>query len=136
MWTCRPVFKAMTIAALLSAPALAGAQTPTATAPSASAPGKSSVNVEMVPSLFVIHAPGASLQGQTLTLAGVSPTSIVFADRPVRAAGHLPTEALLEEWTAGDFAKDAPNATVSVLGKDGVSARDESGCAYSSSSSG
>ena len=78
----------------------------------------------MVPSLFVMNARGASLQGQTLTLAGVSPTSIVFADRPVRAAGHLPTEALLEEWTTGDFAKDAPNATVSVLGKDGASARD------------
>jgi hypothetical protein len=124
MRICRPVFQAMTIAALLSAPTLAGAQTPTAAAPSASAPGKSSVKVDMVPSLFVMNARGASLQGQTLTLAGVSPTSIVFADRPVRAAGHLPTEALLEEWTTGDFAKDAPNATVSVLGKDGVSARD------------
>jgi hypothetical protein len=48
----------------------------------------------------------------------------VFADRPVRAAGHLPTEALLDEWTTGDFAKDAPNAAVSVLGRDGVSAHD------------
>jgi hypothetical protein len=48
----------------------------------------------------------------------------VFADRPVRAAGHLPTEALLEEWTTGDFAKDAPNATVSGLSKDGSSAHD------------
>jgi hypothetical protein len=48
----------------------------------------------------------------------------VFADRPVRAAGHLSTEALLEEWTTGDFAKDAPNATVSVLSKDGSSAHD------------
>src|SRR5207237_6293336 len=79
----------------------------------------------MVPALFVRTARGASLHGQTLTLSGVSPTSIVFADRPVRAAGHLPTEALLQEWTTGDFAKDAPNATVSVLGgKDGASARD------------
>ena len=68
----------------------------------------------MVPSLFVMNAHGASLQNQTLSdVAGVNPTSIVFADRPVRAAGHLPTEALLEEWTTGDFAKDAPNATVS-----------------------
>jgi hypothetical protein len=115
---------AISIGGLLWMPVMAGAQTPTAAAPSASAPGKSSVKVDMVPSLFVMNAHGASLQGQTLTLAGVSPTSIVFADRPVRAAGHLPTEALLEEWTTGDFAKDAPNATVSVLGKDGVSARD------------
>ena len=116
--------QALTIAALLCAPVLANAQAPTTAAPSASAPGKSSVKVDMVPSLFVMNAHGASLQGQTLTLAGVSPTSIVFADRPVRAAGHLPTEALLEEWTTGDFAKDAPNATVSVLSKDGLSAHD------------
>jgi hypothetical protein len=110
MRICRPVFQAMTVAALLSAATLACAQTPTAAAPSACAPGKSSVKVDMVPSLFVMNAHGASLQGQTLTLAGGSPTSIVFADRPVRAAGHLPTKALLEEWTTGDFAKDAPNA--------------------------
>jgi hypothetical protein len=115
---------AISIGALLWMPAMAGAQAPTTTAPSASPPGKSSVKVDMVPSLFVMNARGASLQGQTLTLAGVSPSSIVFADRPVRAAGHLPTEALLEEWTTGDFAKDAPNATVSVLSKDGSSAHD------------
>jgi hypothetical protein len=65
-----------------------------------------------------------SLQGQTLTLTGVSPNSIVFADRPIRAAGHLLTEHLLEEWSAGSFAKDPPNATVSVLSKDGASVRD------------
>ena len=59
----------------------------------------------------------ASLQGQTLTLTGVSPDSIVFADRPVRAAGHLLTAHLLEEWSDGSFAKDYPNATVSVLSK-------------------
>ncbi len=115
---------AIAIGGLLCMPVMAGAQTPTTAAPSASTPGKSSVKVDMVPSLFVMNAHGASLQGQTLTLAGVGPTSIVFADRPVRAAGHLPTEALLEEWTTGDFAKDAPNATVSVLSKDGLSAHD------------
>jgi hypothetical protein len=120
----RFIYQLVTIAALLCMPALACAQAPTTTATSASPQGKSSVKVDMVPSLFVMNARGASLQGQTLTLAGVSPTSIVFADRPVRAAGHLPTEALLEEWTSGDFAKDAPNATVSVLSKDGNSAHD------------
>src|SRR5215831_11078607 len=120
---CR-IFQPMIIAVLLCAPVLAYAQAPATAAPSTSPPGKSSVKVDMVPSLFVMNARGASLQGPTLTLAGVSPTSIVFADRPVRAAGHLPTDALLEEWTTGDFAKDAPNATVSVLSKDGLSAHD------------
>jgi hypothetical protein len=113
----RSIYQLMTIGPLLLTPVLACAQTPTTSAPSASPPSKSSVKVDMVPPLIVMNARGASLQGQTLTLAGVSPTSIVFADRPVRAAGHLPTEALLEEWTTGDFAKDAPNATVSVLSK-------------------
>jgi hypothetical protein len=84
---------------------------------------------EMVPSLIVMNARGATLQGGTLTLNGVSPNSIVFADRPVRAAGHALTVHLLDEWTpnpdgSDDFAKDPPNATVSVLSKDGSSVRD------------
>jgi len=73
---------------------------------------------------LTVNARGASLQGQTLTLDGISPNSIVFADRPVRAAGHLLTQHLLEEWTEGSFAKDPPNATVSVMSKDGASVRD------------
>jgi hypothetical protein len=119
-----PVFQALAIAILLCTPVLLFAQTPTTPSASVSPPGKSSVKVDMVPSLFVMNARGANLQGQTLILSGVSPTSIVFADRPVRAAGHLPTAILLEEWTTGDFAKDAPNATVSVLSKDGTAAHD------------
>jgi len=111
---------AISIATMLFVPGMAGAQTSSSAAPSASPPGKALVKVDIVPSLFVVNAHGASLQGQTLTLAGVSPTSIVFADRPV----NVPTDALLEEWSTGDFAKDAPNATVSVLNKDGASARD------------
>ncbi len=78
----------------------------------------------MVPSLIVMNAAGASLDGQTLTLTGVSPNSIIFADRPTRAAGHLLTHHLLEEWTVGSFAKDPPNATVSAMSKDGASVRD------------
>jgi hypothetical protein len=37
---------------------------------------------EIVPSLFVLKSRGATLQGDPLTLTGVSPTSIIFADRP------------------------------------------------------
>ncbi|HYD06368.1 MAG TPA: hypothetical protein VEC60_11615, partial [Reyranella sp.] len=60
------------------------------------------------------------LAGRALTLEGVSPNAIVFADRPIRAAGHALTAHLLEEWSAqapDSFAKDPPNATVSVLDK-------------------
>jgi hypothetical protein len=76
---------------------------------------------EVVPSLIVLNARGASLQGGKLTLVGVAPNSIVFADRPVRSAGHVLTAHLLEEWGTGSdsFAKDPPNATVSVFSKDG-----------------
>jgi hypothetical protein len=115
---------ALSVAALLCAPGLALAQTWASSATTASPPGKSSVKVDMVPSLIVINARGASLQGQTLTLAGVSPSSIIFADRPVRAAGHLLTQHLLEEWTLGSFAKDPPNANVSVLSRDRASVHD------------
>jgi hypothetical protein len=84
---------------------------------------------EIVPSLIVMNARGASLQGGKLTLTGVAPNSIVFADRPVRAAGHSLTTDLLAEWSPGNdsaesFTKDPPNATVSVLGTDGSKIRD------------
>jgi hypothetical protein len=71
------------------------------------------------PALIVMNARGATLQGQTLTLTGVAPNSIIFADRPVRAAGHALTAHLIEEWATGDdsFGKDPPNATVSVFSK-------------------
>ena len=49
----------------------------------------------IVPSLIVINAHGASLQGGQLALNGVAPNSIVFAGRPVRAAGHSLTTDLL-----------------------------------------
>jgi hypothetical protein len=79
-----------------------------------------------VPSLAVLNAAGAKLEGGKLTLTGVSPNSIVFADRPVRAAGHVMTEQFIMQWDEGkdNFAKDPPNATVSVLGGDGAKVSD------------
>jgi hypothetical protein len=81
---------------------------------------------KLVPSLIVMNAQGASLQGETLTLNGVAPSTIVFADRPVRAAGHMLTAHLLEGWGRGGegFAKDPPNATVSVFGKGDATVHD------------
>jgi hypothetical protein len=75
---------------------------------------------QIVPSMIVLNAKGAKLSGHTLTLDGVSPNAVVFADRPIRAAGHALTAHLLAEWGDGapdSFAKDPPNATVSVLNK-------------------
>jgi hypothetical protein len=76
---------------------------------------------EVVPSLFVLNSKGASLKDGKLVLAGVSPNAIVFADRPVRAAGHDLTARIVEDWGSGsdNFAKDPPNATVSGFKKDG-----------------
>ena len=55
---------------------------------------------------------------KTLRLVGVNPQSLYFADRPVRLAGHIKMAEYMEEWTkkAGkdNFAKDPPNATLSV----------------------
>jgi hypothetical protein len=124
MALCRTLHAIIAIFPLICMPSLAAAQTTSAGATSAPPLGKSTVKADMVPSLIVMNARGANLQGQTLTLNGVSPNSIVFADRPVRAAGHLLRAHLMEEWSAGSFAKDPPNATVSVLSRDGDSVRD------------
>lgn len=69
------------------------------------------------PTLVVMNADGAKLDGTTLTLSGVQKSSIIFADRPARAAGHILTSEFIKSWDEGSdsFAKDPPNATISVL---------------------
>jgi hypothetical protein len=81
---------------------------------------------QVVPSLFVLNSRGASLQGGKLTLVGVSPNAIVFADRPVRSAGHDLTARIVEDWGSGsdNFAGDPPNATVSAFTKTGTGVKD------------
>jgi hypothetical protein len=114
-------------AALLGLSPPAGAQTPAApatgappTAPQAPKTIGRPQPPQIVPSMIVLNARGAKLEGQKLTLDGISPNAIVFADRPVRSAGHALTAHLLEEWSINSpdsFAKTAPNATVSVFSK-------------------
>ncbi|MEK1889674.1 MAG: hypothetical protein AAAB35_19345 [Phyllobacterium sp.] len=79
-----------------------------------------------VPSLFVVNSAGAKLEGGKLTMTGVAMSSIVFADRPVRAAGHVTTEQFVMQWSEGadNFIKDPPNGTISVLGGDGSKVED------------
>ena len=80
----------------------------------------------MVPSLAVLNSRSATLQGNKLTMNGVSANSIIFADRPVRAAGHVLTSEFIKQWDVGNnsFSQDPPNATISVLGSDGASVKD------------
>jgi hypothetical protein len=117
----------VTAAALLFAPGLASAQTAnTPPMKTIGSPSMAPQKPKVEPALIVMNARGATLQGQTLTLTGVSSNSIIFADRPVRAAGHALTSHLIEEWASGDdsFGKDPPNATVSVFNKDASSVKD------------
>jgi len=50
----------------------------------------------------------------------------VPADRPVRSAGHVLTSEFIKQWDEGpdSFAKDPPNATISVLSGKGDSVAD------------
>ncbi len=112
--------RSVALAAALLLPSLALAE---GTAPPPHVPLQKNIGQtsrpEVVPSLIVMNSDGATLENGKLTLTGVSTNAIVFADRPVRAAGHSPTSVLLEEWADGSdsFAADPPNATVSVFGE-------------------
>jgi hypothetical protein len=116
---------AVTVAALLCAPSFALAQSNTAAPHVPLEKTIGQTGPEVVPSLIVVNARDASLQGGKLTLTGASPNSIVFADRPMRAARHAFTNHLLEEWgDDGTFQQDPPNATVSAFAKDGSTVSD------------
>lgn len=112
---------AATMAVLGTGPALAQAPTPMKTIGA-----RSQSKPELIQSLIVMNSRGATLQGDKLTMTGISPNSIIFADRPVRLAGHEPTAMLLEDWGKGNdnFTKDPPNATISTFSKDGTSVKD------------
>jgi len=94
-----------------------------------SAPAQKTIGAtksKMVPSLAVLNSAGAKLENGKLTMSGISATSIVFADRPVRSAGHVLTSEFIKQWGEGadSFAKDPPNATISVLSGKGDTVED------------
>jgi hypothetical protein len=53
----------------------------------------------------------------TLMLREVGDATTYFSDRPVRTAGHIPTQRFLESWGKGEdnFAADPPNAALTFL---------------------
>ncbi len=94
-----------------------------------SAPAQKTIGAtksQMVPSLAVLNSAGAKLENGKLTMSGITASSIVFADRPVRSAGHVLTSEFIKQWGEGtdSFAKDPPNATISVLSGRGDSVAD------------
>ncbi len=70
--------------------------------------------------LFVQNAASMSYADGKLTLKGVSPVTVFFSDRPERIAGNMATQVFVPFWNDGkdSFAKDNPNANLSVLEKD------------------
>ena len=119
------------VAALLLAPALAFAQAPPAPAAAPNAithPAQKTIGKpaarQYSTALIVINARGAKLDGQKLVLDGVLPTATLFTSRPKRSVGHMVTPDMADIWRTGSFAKDPPNATVSVFSKDGSNVSD------------
>lgn len=113
---------------LLAASALCAAGAFPALAQQAPAPIRGTIGAVAptgpVASLFVLNAHGATLADGKLTMTGVSPSSIAFADRPERLAGHIETAQFVDDWRKGedDANIDPPNATISVL--DGANVSD------------
>jgi hypothetical protein len=52
-----------------------------------------------------------------LTLAGVTPMTLFFTDRPERVAGNMKTTAFIPFWSEGkdSFKSNPPNADISIL---------------------
>ena len=73
-------------------------------------------NERICEALFVHNADEITLEVDTLTMKGFSPTVVYFCDRPVRLAGHLSVEEFLSSVTTGrdNFIEDPPNAVVSI----------------------
>jgi hypothetical protein len=123
-------------AALLLLPAMAAAQstgqspgqTPSPASNAITAPAQKTIGVpsqrQYSTALIVLNAGGARLEGGNLVLEGVMPSATLFTSRPVRTVGHMVTPDMVKIWQTGSFAKDPPNATVSVFAKDGSSVSD------------
>jgi len=70
--------------------------------------------------LFVQNAKSVTYTDGKLTLKEVNPITVMFTDRPVRAAEHMTTKQFIPFWSEGkeSFLKDPPNAALSFLEHD------------------
>ena len=76
--------------------------------------------LEAEESMFVQTAQGVASDGGTLTLNGVTPSTLYFSDRPQRVVGHMATSDFVDLWGKGDnsFESDPPNAVLAFLAPD------------------
>jgi hypothetical protein len=73
--------------------------------------------IENIEAMFVQSANGLTSSNGSVTLHGLSRSTLFFADRPQRVVGHLHTRKFIDQWGDGEnsFAEDPPNAVVSFL---------------------
>ena len=73
--------------------------------------------LETEESMFVQTAEGIDSDRQTLTLRGITSSTLYFSDRPQRVVGHMSTADFVDLWAIGDnsFATDPPNAVLAFL---------------------
>jgi hypothetical protein len=83
---------------------------------------KSIEDEEIVEYLLVQNSEGVEVTPNTLTLTGISPTTIYFSDRPKRIVGHGYTEDVITIWNEGkdNLLEDPPNGTLSIIGEDEI----------------
>ena len=67
--------------------------------------------------MFVHTARTVTSDGTTLTLHGLTPSTLYFSDRPERVVGHMTTAQFVQMWTEGpnSFQEDPPNAVLSCV---------------------
>ena len=73
--------------------------------------------LEAEEAMFVQTAQGIESTGGTLTLRGITPSTLYFSDRPERVTGQMATSDFVDLWGAGEnsFESDPPNAVLSFL---------------------
>jgi hypothetical protein len=71
--------------------------------------------LEDMEALFVQTAASMTSDGGRITLQGLSPSTLYFADRPQREVGHMTSRQFVDVWGQGDnsFAANPPNAVLS-----------------------
>ena len=78
---------------------------------------KTIAELEAEESMFVQTAEAITSDGATLTLHGITPSTLYFSDRPQRVVGHMKTTDFVELWGEGEnsFEQDPPNAVLAFL---------------------